>query len=155
MSMAMAGLRIVFAIVFSTGLPLTAVAEDAFLRGGTYEVTYRLEVPHVELFAMKFSTRICVLPAREGLPVALPVLSQNNPLAKCPASAVRGAGDTLSFEIHCPGRMNEAARAVAHYKLKPGRFEGRIHMVMGGKNMTFVEVQTGHRVGTCGLASAP
>jgi hypothetical protein len=28
-------------------------------------------------------------------------------------------------------------------------------MVMGGKNMTFVEVQTGRRVGSCAVASAP
>jgi hypothetical protein len=151
----MAGFRLACALGCSAVLAPGAVAEDIVLSGGAYEVTYRLEVPHVERFAMNFSTRICVPEAKAGSPVALPVLSQNNPLAKCPPSAIRGAGDTLSFEIHCPGRRYEAARAEALYKLSPGGFQGRIHMVMGGKNMTFVEVQTGRRTGGCIPSSAP
>lgn len=151
----MTGFRIVCALSCSTILAPGAVADDFVLRGGAYEVTYRLEVPHVERYAMDFSTRICVPEAKAGSPAELPVLSQNNPLAKCPASAIRIAGESLSFEIVCPGRRYEAARAEAHYKLSPGGFHGRIHMVMGGKNMTFVEVQTGRRIGGCGPTSAP
>jgi hypothetical protein len=37
----------------------------------------------------------------------------------------------------------------------PGAFEGRIAMVMGGKNMTMTEVQSGRRVGGCDLSSPP
>jgi hypothetical protein len=58
----------------------------------------------------------------------------------------------LSFDILCDGRG--AARARAVYTLMPRGFEGRIAMVMGGKNMTMTEVQAGHRVGSCDMAGA-
>jgi hypothetical protein len=37
----------------------------------------------------------------------------------------------------------------------PSAFEGRIAMVMGGKNMTMSEVQTGRRVGSCDPSAPP
>ena len=80
-------------------------------------------------------------------------MSANNPLASCPASDVERDGATLRFDILCEGRG--AARARAVYKLRPNAFEGRIAMVMGGKNMTMTEVQNGRRVGSCDLSVAP
>lgn len=123
------------------------------LQGGSYEVTYRLEVPHVEQWARDSTVRICVRNLKGVAGVALPVLSLNNPLSKCPARNIRLTGDNLSFEIKCDER--EGARARALYQLKPQGFQGRIAMVMGGKNMTFVEVQSGHRIGSCNLAGLP
>jgi hypothetical protein len=81
------------------------------------------------------------------------VLSVNNPFAGCPARNVRWSGTDLSFDIVCEGRG--AAKARATYTLLPGAFEGRIAMVMGGKNMTMTEVQVGRRVGGCDPAGAP
>jgi len=83
----------------------------------------------------------------------LPVLSGNNPLSKCPASHIHQSDESLSFDIRCEGR--DGAKAKAFYKLKPDGFQGRIAMIMGGKNMTFVEVQTGRRAGSCVLAGDP
>ncbi|NJM29217.1 MAG: DUF3617 family protein [Rhizobiales bacterium] len=127
---------------------LLLLANPAFAGGfepGSYEVTYRLEVPHVERFATNRTARICVTEHRQSLPV----LSSNNPLARCPARNIRRDAAALTFEILCPGRPYERSEARAQFKLSDGAFEGRIHMIMGGKNMTFVEVQRGRRIGNC------
>ena len=127
-----------------------AEANDALLQGGTYEVKVRLELPHVEEWAVNKIKTICVPQADGAFDAPLPVLSGNNPLAKCPASNVRRDGATLRFDIVCEGR--NAARAHAVYALASSAFKGRIWMVMGGKNMTMTEVQVGRRIGSCDLA---
>jgi hypothetical protein len=80
------------------------------------------------------------------------VLSVNNPFAGCPAKNVRLSGPELSFDIVCEGR--DSAKARATYTLRPDAFEGRIAMVLGGKNMTMNEVQVGRRLGGCDPAGA-
>jgi hypothetical protein len=136
------------AIVFAFATP--ALAGEG-VRPGRYEVIYRLEVPHVERFAVDAVASICVAPPA-GNPRTLPVLSPNNPLSVCPARNARIAGGMLSYDIYCPGRRNDRSEAHAVFALGPDRFAGRIHMKMGGKNMTFVEVQSGRRTGNCDLA---
>jgi hypothetical protein len=143
------------AMVFAGLIASSAQADqaDTFLQGGSYEVTYRLEVPHVEEWATDSTARICVRNPKNNEGIALPVLSVNNPLSKCPANSIHQIGDILSFNINCHER--EGARAKAVYKLKLNAFQGRIAMTMGGKNMTFVEVQSGRRVGSCDLVGDP
>jgi Protein of unknown function (DUF3617) len=120
---------------------------EALLQDGAYEVRARLELPNIVNWAATSTATVC-LPYADGENGApFPVLSRNNPLAKCPASNVERDGATLRFDIVCEGRGAAWARAV--YKLMPGAFEGRIAMVMGGKNMTMTEVQSGRRVGGC------
>ena len=85
--------------------------------------------------------------------VALVVLSENNPLARCPASDIRQDGDTLTFEIICPGG-NQAVGS-ARYTIAPQRFTGVIAMKMGGKNMTMTEYQVGGRIGNCSAVGPP
>jgi hypothetical protein len=126
-------------------LLLTAPAYAGGFEPGSYEVTYRLEVPHVERFAVDQTVRICVTEHQQ----ALPVLSSNNPLASCPARNIRLDAATLSFDVLCPGRRYERSEAHALFKVSRNSFEGRIKMIMGGKNMTFVEVQRGRRIGSC------
>ncbi len=126
---------------------------EALVQGGSYEVKFRLELPHVENWAIDKTTTICLPNAGAMSGAPLPVLSGNNPLAKCPARNVQRNGATLRFDIVCEGRNAAKARAV--YTLMPSGFKGRIAMVMGGKNMTMTEVQVGRRVGSCDLASAP
>ena len=149
------GARTVFLIVIAgtlaAGTP--AGADETALQGGSYEVTYRLELPHVEDWAINKTTTICVPETDGALQAPFPVLSGNNPLAECPAGNIQRDGTTLRFDIARPGR--NAARARAVYKLMPSAFKGRIAMVMGGKNMTMTEVQVGSRIGSCDLASAP
>jgi Protein of unknown function (DUF3617) len=128
-----------------TGLALSG-PKGSLPQAGAYEVRVRLEMPNVQHRAASTAT-ICI-PYADGTNGApFPVLSGNNPLAKCPASNVRRDGAVLRFEILCEGRG--AARAQAVYTLEPGAFEGRIAMVMGGKNMTMTEVQIGRRIGPC------
>jgi len=117
------------------------------LQSGSYEVTYRLELPHVERWAVDRTTTICLAGEQEATSAALPVLSGGNPFGNCVAANVRQDGALLSYDIRCEGR--DSARAHATYALSSGDFKGRISMVMGAKNMTMTEVQTGRRIGDC------
>lgn len=127
----------------------TAVVEagepKTVLTNGSYEVEVRLELPHLEEWAVKKLATVCV--TEGGGSRGLVVLSDNNPLARCPASNIRQDGGTLTFDIVCEGR--NAARASATFFLASQQFRGRIAMVMGGKNMTMTETQVGRRIGTC------
>ncbi len=147
-------LRAGSAFIFIGALAGVVQAEqgEALLQKGAYEVQVSVELPNVQNWAAATTTTICVPYAEETGAAPIPVLSANNPLAKCPARNVQRDGATLSFEIVCDGR--DAARARAVYTLMPRGFRGRIAMVMGGKNMTMTEVQVGRRVGGCDPASA-
>lgn len=129
------------------------LAGHVALEPGRYEVAVNLELPHVEDAGAVKTATICIAPDAPGGTLGLVVLSENNPLAKCPASDVRQDGDTITFKIACPG--GNAAIASATYTLIQDHFKGRITMKMGGKNMTMTETQTGKRVGECAGAGAP
>lgn len=148
-------LRAAAALIIAGSLASVVQADEREtpLLGGSYEVTFRLEIPHVENWAVDKTRTICVANASGVTEVALPVLSGNNPLATCPVHNIRREGVMLRFDIACPGR--NAARASAVYTLMPHAFKGRIAMVMGAKNMTMTEVQVGHRIGSCDLAGTP
>jgi hypothetical protein len=126
-----------------------AEPQEVPLRGGSYEVTYRLELPHLERWAIDKQKTVCLAEAQEPV---LPVLSPNTPFAKCKAENWRRDGAELSYDIVCEGRAS--ARAHAVYRFARGEFSGRTAMVMGAKNMTMTEVQTGRRMGSCDLAAA-
>lgn len=150
-------LRLISSLVFLSASGIFAAADQPApsLHGGFYEITYRLELPHVERWAIDKTTTIC-LPdsnAKGSVPAVLPVLSDNNPFGECTAENVQHDSSSLSYDIKCRGRG--AARAHAAYTVSPGQFNGRVAMVMGAKNMTMTEVQVGHRVGSCDLTRAP
>jgi hypothetical protein len=139
---------VVLAAAFAVGHG--AHAEDTpVLQPGEYQVSVRLELRHVAMAAPKLAT-ICV--SETGSP-GLMVLSDNNPLARCPAVNTHQDGDALTFEIICPG--GNQAVASARYTIAPQSFTGVIAMKMGGKNMTMTEYQEGRRVGDCGGAAPP
>jgi hypothetical protein len=121
-------------------------ADQSTPRSGMYEITVRLELPHVERWAVDQTATICLPTAKSGIPV--PVLSANNPFAKCAATNLATDGATLQYDIVCPGRG--AAKAHAIYTLAEDTFAGRVTMVMGAKNMTMTELQHGRRRGDCG-----
>ena len=141
------------AAVSMTLTTLANAAELTALQEGSYDVKVRLELPHVEDVGAFQAVTICVTSKVPAGRHGLVVLSENNPLAICPISNVRQEADTLTFDIICPG--GNAAVASAKYILSPKRFEGRIAMKMGGKNMTMTETQSGQRVGECAATSAP
>ena len=147
-------LRLVLSLVFVSASGIFAAAEDPApsLQGGAYEITYRLELPHVERWAIDKTTTICLSDAEGLVPAMLPVLSDNNPFGECTAANIRQDGSSLGYDIRCRGR--DAAKAHATYILSPGHFKGRVAMVLGAKNMTMTEVQTGRRVGNCDFIRA-
>jgi hypothetical protein len=136
------------ALVAMLAQPGSARADQLTPRSGMYEITVRLELPHVERWAVDQTVTIC-LPATKGSgEIPVPVLSANNPFAKCAATNLTTNGATLQYDIICPGRG--AAKAHAIYTLAADTFAGRVMMVMGGKNMTMTELQRGRRRGDCG-----
>ena len=150
----MRGMRIPIAAVlaglFGAGVG-AARADEPFLPEGAYRIAYRLELPHVERFAIEKVATVCVTGRGVGTPL-FPVLSDNTPFSACRATNERRDGDRLSYDIACEGRG--AARARAAYALAPDGFRARIDMTMGAKNMTMSEIQVGRRLGSCPVASA-
>ena len=140
---------IVFTATFAFA-PLPIHADSLSLRSGVYEVTSRLELPHLERWGVDKTTRICLSGETDGRAIPVPVLSTNNPFAQCTAENMSDDGTTLQYDIACPGRGS--ARAHATYRLSGGAFAGHIDMVMGAKNMTMMEIQHGRRLGDCGLS---
>ena len=131
--------------ILTIGSPIASSA--AALKSGAYEGEVRLELPHLEDLRQSKRARICVSAESGAGNRGIGVLSENNPLARCPLSNIANDGNALAFDIVCEGK--NAGHATARYILGPEQFRGRIEMQMGGKNMTMTEVQSGHRIGPC------
>jgi hypothetical protein len=114
---------------------------------GSYELTTRLELPHLERWAIDKTTTICLPDRAAARRIPIPILSANNPYAACAAANLVIDNGRLEYDVVCPGR--DAAKAHAVYSLGADSFAGRVAMVMGGKNMTMTEVQRARRVGDC------
>ena len=124
-----------------------AGAGSAALPDGAYEVVSRLELPHVERWAVDQITKICIMGSERPDAVPIPVLSANNPFAECAAANFVARGASVEYDIVCPGRAS--ATAHARYMIAPAGFTGRVAMVMAAKNMTMTEVVRGRRLGDC------
>src|SRR5690349_21016501 len=122
-------------------------AEERILQSASYEITARLELPHLERWAVDKTAIVCVpSPGTEdGLPI--PVVSANNPFGECSVANVAMKTSKLEYDIVCPGRGT--AKGHATYLFSAGTFSGRIAMVLGGKNMTMTEFQLARRIGDC------
>lgn len=132
-------------ILLFASLGTASIAKaDGALQPGEYQVTMRLEMPHVEDMGISKEASICVTNSGTH---GLVVLSDNNPLARCPASNIHQDGGTLTFDLVCEGH-NQAV-AWAKFNITADHFEGAFDMKMGGKNMTMTERQKGHRIGGC------
>src|SRR5260221_11724434 len=66
------------------------------LSGGLYEVTSRLEFPHLERWAIDKKTRICLF---SNDAIALPVLIGNNPFAKFSAAHITTDNGTFDCDL--------------------------------------------------------
>ena len=128
--------------------PISRVrGETPWPRTGLYAITFRLELPHLERWAIEQTKNTC-LSEREGsgkLPI--PILSANHPFEMCTAANLTAGPARLEYEVVCPGR--DAAGAHATYAFGPDGITGRVAMVMGAKNMTMTEVQHAKRVAGC------
>ena len=127
--------------------PQAMRADPLSLLSGSYEVTARLELPHLERYGVDKTTIICLSGSRKPNAVPVPVLSANNPFAKCSATHLVADGTKLEYDIVCPERGSAKGHAI--YELSTDAFTGRIAMVMGAKNMTMTEVQRARRTGEC------
>ena len=114
---------------------------------GLYEIEVELKLPHLEGTSAKQRLKRCLVSNQIEKDFGLKVLSQNNPLSKCPHSNISPQGNKLNFYIKCPGQ--NGAKGFAFYELQPTSFSGHIKMQMGGKNMTMSEWQNGRRIGDC------
>ena len=143
--------RTLLAMTISLMAALPAFCEtridEASLPVGSYAITTRLELPHVERWAIDKTTTICLSGHTAGGQVPIPILSANNPYAACTAANLVIDHDRLEYDVVCPGR--DSAKAHAKYLLGADHFAGRVAMVLGGKNMTMAEVQRARRVGDC------
>lgn len=135
-----------FFLVLLFVVPATASAGG--IKPGEYEVQMRLELPHIEDMGVQKTAKVCITSSGTH---GIVVLSENNPLVRCPASNINERGGELTFDLICEGHNQAVARA--KFDLFPGRFSGAFDMKMGGKNMTMTERQSGKRVGDC--ASQP
>ena len=133
-----------------TAQPHSVWAASSWPQSGSYEVTARLELPHLERWSVDKTTIVCLRDSRSSN-IPIPVLSANNPFAKCAASNLVVDGAKLEYDIVCPERG--AAKGHAVYVFSAGTFSGRVAMVMGAKNMTMTEIQDGRRIGECSPGS--
>jgi hypothetical protein len=128
-------------------------AWSAEVESGSYEVEVKLELPHLEDRTQTKIVNLCLTADPAANTHGIAVLSDNNPLSRCPFVNQYETGNQISFDIICDGK--NSGNAKAHYVFNQGRFQGRITMQMGGKNMTMTEVQSGHRTGPCATGQAP
>ena len=124
-----------------------AGAAEIKLRAGFYEVSYRLELPHLERYGIDRTAMVCIGDAKRPAALPVPVLSAKAVFAGCPVTDIRQDLTKFEYQVSCAGRG--AARATAIYRLGPDQFGGRIAMVLGAKNMTMTEVQRGRWMGSC------
>ena len=135
-------IRITFAVLILSHAH--EVASQGELEPGAYQVQMQLELPHLEDMNVSKTSTICITDAPTH---GLVVLSDNNPLARCPASNVRKEVHTLTFDVVCEGQNQGIAWA--KFTLHRDQFQGAFDMKMGGKNMTMTERQRGRRIGAC------
>lgn len=124
-----------------------AFAGDAWLRDGAYEMVTRLELPHLERYAVDSVHRVCFAGGRATESIPTPVESANHPFTSCTAEHIERRVTMIEYDIVCPGRAS--ARAHASYRAIDDGFVGQVAMIMGGKNMTMTEVVRARRLGAC------
>jgi Protein of unknown function (DUF3617) len=146
--------RTLLAMTISLMVALPVLGETridtAPLPVGSYAITTRLELPHLERWAIDKTTTICLSGRAADGRLPIPILSANNPYATCAAANLVIDRGKLEYDVLCPGRAS--AKAHATYSLAADHFAGRVAMMLGGKNMTMTEVQHARRVGDCGSA---
>jgi hypothetical protein len=137
------------AIAMALGMAMQAQLAwpEGLPQTGSYEITARLELPHLERWGVDKTTVICLPPLQNDDKLLIPIVSANNPFTKCSVANLMTQTPKLEYDIVCPGRG--AAKGHATYLVSDDTFAGRVAMVLGAKNMTMTEVQQGRRIGNC------
>lgn len=123
-----------------------AWAAGAAIQSGAWEITARIEMPHLEE-SLRYSTtreRRCLGP--DDFPSLFPVLRHES-LAGCRLGDAGRDGSTGRYRLVCANP--QAASGTAVLDLNPGRMAGVLEVKMGGKNMTFTQRVEATRLGEC------
>jgi hypothetical protein len=126
----------------NAGLAAAGVA----LTPGLYEVRVELALPNTYNSALRTTVRHCVTTADLVTGRAFFVLS-DHPIRACALYDYAARQDKVQYRLACAGP--NAASATAEFALQDTRYQGTIHMQMGGKNMTMFETQHAVRVAEC------
>jgi uncharacterized protein DUF3617 len=146
----MAGARGLAASIFLATVvqwPDSMPARNSLPAPGLYELIARLELPHLERWAIDHATTVCLPASQSNSEIPIPVVSANNPFGQCAAANFVGDDKSLQYDIVCHERG--AAKGHAMYSVSLDTFSGRVAMIMGAKNMTMTEVQRARRIGDC------
>lgn len=127
---------------------LCAATQNGGLVPGAYDVDAHLE-ESLGSIDKPDRYRVCLTESGAKPAHGLFILTPDTPLSVCPVRNVREGVGQITFDIICEGEGPNAGKASAVFDIENGGFEGRIDMLMGGKNMRMMEFQTGHRVGDC------
>ena len=114
---------------------------------GTYEITARTAMPHLEE-NLRYATtreRRCLRGPAE-LASLFPIL-QHQSLDGCTLGAATRSGATLNYVLSCASP--QVATGAARLDTAPARITGTLEIKMGGKNMTFSEHVDAVRQGDC------
>src|SRR5262249_22999271 len=103
--------------------------DQASLPVGSYAITTRLELPHLERWAIDKTRTICLSGRAANGQIPIPIVSENNPYAACTAANLVIDHGKLDYDVRCRGR--DSAKAHATYRLGANQFAGRVAMVLG------------------------
>src|ERR1700687_453557 len=93
------------AIVFGVAVQAEpACAEGRLPQSGSYEITARLELPHLERWAVDKTMIICLPTFLNDDELPIPIVSANNPFPKCSPANLTIKATKLEYDIVCPGR---------------------------------------------------
>src|SRR5262245_48774208 len=113
---------------------------------GYYDLTIEMQMPHLDANLRYATRRHAHCLDRRWLSAAFGSLAYNA-LSDCALEHERQEGDTVSYELVCRGGHGTTGAATWH--IAADRIVGRLNVTLGGKNMTFSEQISGHRLGDC------
>jgi hypothetical protein len=119
--------RALFAIVLlpMVAQPRLSLAEPLSPPSGSYELTARLELPHLERWGVDKTTIICLSNSRSSNEIPVPVVSANNPFAKCSATNLTADGTKLEYDIVCPERGSAKGTPYTRFRATPSPVTSR------------------------------
>lgn len=122
------------------------IGQDFPPRPGRYRIEVNLSLPNVLYRAEPLIRFQCLTPATVADGTAFAILSEN-PLRACGITQYTVGMASITYRVACHGP--NTGYALARFEIAMDRYEGTIHMNMGGKNMTVVETQAARRMGDC------
>ena len=137
--------------VYRYALPIMLIAaavwaSDEAIQPGIYEITARIEMPHLDDNLRSSTTRERHCLSGHEPSSVFPIL-QHESLAGCRLGEENRGGSTVRYRLVC--QNPQAASGTARLDSGPGRIAGVLEVKMGGKNMTFSQRVEATRLGAC------